>query len=141
MDFFDSKECEWSQQRCTFAGAPLSKLTNISYKAAKAKEHLHAEGDEPIGIQSGNRTYDGTIEVLKGALDDMNKAAKAAGGRDILDLEFDIVNTFQPAANRPMQQDLLVGVQITEYQKGWEQGAKNMKISLPVLITRIDPVY
>lgn len=133
VTFFNSKECEWADMSVLFAGAPLVKVRQISYKVSKEKSHLHAAGDKPIGIQSGNRTYEGQIKVLKGALDNMELAAKAAGGEDILDMVFDIVVTYRPKGNRPLQTDTLIGVEIKDVEKGWEQGAKNMDITLPII--------
>lgn len=120
-----------------FAGARLTKIRGLKYKAGKEKELLYAEGDEPISIQSGNKVYSGEIKVLKGAIDDMNRAAQSAGGRDINDLEFDIVVNYKPRLNRALQTDILVAVQITEFEKGWDQGAKNMDITLPILFLRL----
>lgn len=140
MDFFNSKECEWADMEVLLAGAPVTKIRGLKYKAKKDKEELYAEGDQPIAIQSGNRSYEGEIKVLKGALDDMNTAAVAAGGQDILDMEFDIVVTYKPKSNRALKQDILVGVQVKEFEHGWEQGAKHMDISLPIIFLRLNPV-
>lgn len=141
MDFFDSKECEWVDMDIMFAGAHLTKIRGLRYKAIKDKELLYAEGDEPISIQSGNRSYEGEIKVLKGAIDDMNKAAIAAGGRDILDLEFDIIVNYKPRLNRALQQDILVAAQVKEFEKGWDQGAKEMEVALPIVFLRLKTVY
>ena len=135
--FFDSKECEWADMSVIFAGAPLTKIRGVKYKAAKEKQLLHAAGDEPISIQSGNRTYEGQIKVLKGALDNMNTAAIAAGGNDVLDMQFDIVITYKPQGARPLQTDTLRNVEIKDFEKGWEQGAKNMDITLPIVFMQL----
>ena len=137
LSFFDSKDCEWADMTVMFAGAALTKIRGLRYKAAKDKQLLHAAGDEPISIQSGNRTYEGHIKVLKGAIDDMNLAAKAAGGDDILDMNFDIVITYKPKGTRPLQTDLLVGVEVKDFEKGWEQGAKNMDVTLPIIFLKL----
>lgn len=137
IPFFDTKECEWSDTTVNIAGANLTKARGIAYKATKDKELLHAAGDEPVSIQAGNRGYSGTIKLLKGALDDMNRAAKLAGGADVLDLEFDIVITYKAKGSRTLQTDTLVGVQVQEFEKGWDQGAKFMEISLPIIFVKL----
>ena len=103
----------------------------------RSKKLLHAAGDEPVSIQSGNRTYEGQIKVLKGALDDMNRAAIAAGGSDILDLQFDIVVTYKAKGTRALQTDVLAGAEIKEFEKGWEQGATSMDITLPIVFLKL----
>ncbi len=137
ITFFDSKECEWADMSIIFAGAPLVKVKSIFYKAAKEKQLLYGAGDQPVSIQGGNRTYDGKIKVLKGALDDMNRAAIAAGGNDILDMQFDIVVTYKPKDTRTLQTDTLMNVEIKEFEKGWEQGAKQMEITLPIVFMKL----
>ncbi len=131
INFDSAKEVEWADISVMFGGAEIAKLTGIAYKAKKDKVALHAQGDSPISIQGGNRTYEGTLKVLKGAVDAMNAAAVSAGGKDLLDIQTDIVVTYKPAGTRPVQTDTLVGVEITEFQKGMEQGAKSMPVSLP----------
>ena len=137
MPFFDSKDCEWADMTVIFAGSPLTKIRGLKYKATKEKELLHSAGDEPISIQSGNRTYEGQIKVLKGAIDDMNRAATAAGGDDVLDLQFDIIVTYKPKGTRQLQTDTLVGVEVKEFEKGWDQGAKNMDVTLPIVFLKL----
>lgn len=137
ITFFDSKECEWADMSILFAGAPLVKIRGLKYKASKEKQLLHGAGDAPISVQSGNRTYEGQIKVLKGALDDMNIAALARGGNDVLDMHFDIIVTYKPGIGRPLQTDTLVGVEIKDFEKGWEQGAKNMDITLPIVFMKL----
>ena len=75
--------------------------------------------------------------MLKGAIDDMNRAAQAAGGNDILDMQFDIVVTYRPKGARPLQTDILAGVEVKDFEKGWEQGAKNMDITLPIVFLKL----
>jgi hypothetical protein len=137
LSFFDSKDCEWADMTVMFAGAALTKIRGLRYKAAKEKQLLHAAGDEPVSVQSGNRTYEGQIKVLKGALDDLNRAAQAAGGDDILDISFDIVITYKPKGARPLQTDVLAGVEVKDFEKGWEQGAKHMDITLPIVFLKL----
>ena len=133
VSFFDSKECEWSDMTVLFAGASITKIRGIKYKSSKEKEALHAAGDKPISIQAGNRNYEGSVKLTKGALDDINRASVAAGGDDILDMAFDIVIAYKAKGVRALQTDTLIGVEVKEFEKGWEQGAKNMDIELPIV--------
>ena len=67
----------------------------------------------------------------------MNRAAIGAGGEDILDMQFDIVITYKPQGGRQLQTDTLVNVEIKEFEKGWDQGAKNMDVNLPIVFMRL----
>jgi len=137
IPFFDSKDCEWADMTVMIAGATLTKITGIKYKASQEKKLLYAAGSEPISIQSGNRSYEGQIKVLKGAIDDMNRAAKAAGGDDIMDLRFDIVVTYKAKGTRALQTDTLVNVEVSNFEKGWDQGAQSMEVSLPIVFMKL----
>lgn len=132
MDFFDSDECTWTDMTVLIGGSVVTKIRRVRYKRSQETMHLFAGGKKAIGIQTGNETNEGEIGVLKGALDDMNRAAKIAGGRSILDVPFDVVTTYAPKGSRKLQTDVLVGVRITEYEKGWEQGAMNMDVNMPM---------
>jgi hypothetical protein len=140
LNFFDSQECEWADMSISISGAPLTKIRGLKYKASQSKEPLYAAGHEPISIQSGSRSYSGEIKILKGALDDMNRAAMLALGKDILDLEFDIVVVYAAKGVRTLQTDTLIRCQVTEFQKGWDQAAKMMEVTLPIVFLGLETV-
>jgi hypothetical protein len=137
LTFFDTKECEWSDVTVAYGGAVIGKLRGIAYGASKNKQHLHAAGDEPISIQSGNRTYKGTLTVLKSAVDSMNDAALAAAGTDLLDLVVDITVTYKKRGQRGLRTRQLVGCEITDFEEAMKQGDTMMEIALPFLFLRL----
>ncbi len=129
--FFNSKECEWVDLELFVDGFRVAKFLGVKYKKAQEKEFLYAAGSEPIGIQKGNKAYTGEARFLKGALDDMNRAARVAGADDITDISYTLVINYKARGNRAIQTDTLVGVEFEEYEKGMEQNAKSMEITLP----------
>ena len=135
--FFNSKEVEYADIQMILAGSPTGKFTGVKYGVKTTKQHLHAGGDDPIGIQSGNREPSGTITALKSVLDVMNAAAITAGGRDITDISFDIQITYKPAGTRPLQTDTLVGCQFSDFEKGMKQGDLKMEVELPFLFLQL----
>jgi len=130
--FFDTKECEWSDLEIFFNGVKITKIRGARYKKSQEKEHLHAAGNEPISIQRGNKAYEGELRLLKGAIDDINRAVLAAGAEDLLDASFILVMSYKAKGNRVLQKDTLTGLEFTEYEKGMEQGAKFMEVTLPM---------
>lgn len=129
----DTKECEWADIEVFFNGARITKVQSVKYKKAQEKEHLFAAGNEAISIQRGNKPGTGSIRLLKGAVDSLNAAAKAAGGDDLLDVSLVVVVNYKSKGIRNVQTDTLIGVEFTEYEKGMEQNAKSMPIELPML--------
>ena len=87
ISFLDRPEIEWGDIKLRVVGARLKKMTKISFGSEIEKELLYAEGNDPFGVQNGNRSYSGELGMLVVALLDMNKAAILANGKDILDLE------------------------------------------------------
>ncbi|MBA3899736.1 MAG: hypothetical protein H0X62_05915 [Bacteroidetes bacterium] len=138
--FFDTKECEWSDNTIYLNGAKITKIRGFKFKKAKEKEHLHAGGSKAISIQGGNEALTGDFTVLKGALRDMNAAALAAGGEDITDVVWTVVSTFKAKGNRVLQTSTLIGLEFTEYEEGMTQGAKFMEVTLPFLFLDLKTV-
>ncbi|MCO5229609.1 MAG: hypothetical protein M9958_00495 [Chitinophagales bacterium] len=140
MNFFDTKECEWSDLELFLNGAKVTKIQSAKYKKSVEKEHLYAAGSNPISIQRGNKSYTGSFRLLKGAVDDINRAVKAAGGEDLLDASFTCVINYKKKGNRLLQIDTLIGLEFTEYERGMEQNAKSMPIELPILFLELKSV-
>ena len=126
------KECEWADMKVAIDGKTVTGIRNISYKKSSEDEHLHAAGRKPIGIQSGNETYEGSVKLLKNELDALNLAAKALGYDDIVDVPNLVITVaYLPKAGRILKTDTIMGAKIGELPRGWDQGAKYMEMDLP----------
>lgn len=137
INFFDTNECAWKDVEARIDGVVVTKLTGIRYKTARDKEAIYGPGDEPLSIQSGNKSYEGELRLLKGNLDALNLAAIAAKGTDITDIAFDLTVTFQPSGNRPLVTRVIIDVEVKEFEESLMQGDKKMEITLPFIALRI----
>lgn len=137
VQFKTYDECTWKEMIIAISGAPLIKIRGVKYAVEDDDELLHAGGSEPISIQSGNTKYMGSFKFLKGALDDLQAAAKAAGAPMITKIRFTITVTYLPAGTRELMTDTLSNCKIGKWEKGWEQGAKYMDIEVPILFTSL----
>lgn len=131
IPFLQYKETEWADFSIAMEGAELIKIRGFSYGEESDDEHLHAAGNRPISIQSGNKRPMGRIKMLKGAFDDFVRATQVAGFLSPLDAKFSLVAQYQAAAGRPIQTDTLRGCKISKWEKSMEQGAKFMEVELP----------
>ncbi len=132
----NGKEYRFADIKVSLFGQKLTGLRGIDYKRKRNKELLHAQGDEPFSVQSGNADYSGSITMLKADFDALNTAAVAAGYTDITDLPgFPIVVEYSNAAKISI--DTLVGVEFDEYDEGLKQGDKFKEVTLPILYLRI----
>ena len=123
----------WIDVSCTVGGSKVSLFKKIKYKSTIDKKPVMVEGNKPVAINPGDRTYDGTLGLLEGHVNTLNAAAVSAGGDDLLDLELDITVTYKAKGSRKVCVDTLVGVQFTSYEKGMERGATEMPIDLPFI--------
>jgi hypothetical protein len=140
---FDSQEknVEWADLSVALSGARVGDLQGLKFSITTKKEHLHAEGDDPIGIQSGNREPKGELTVLKKVVDAMNLAAVAAGGRDLTDADWDIVSRWKPVGTRPPVTYTLKGAQFESFDIGAMQGDTSVKVTLPFLFMELLTAY
>lgn len=126
------KEAEWADMKVAIDGRTVTGIRNVNYKKAWDDEALHGAGADPIGIQSGNKTFEGSIRLLKNELDALNIAAKAIGYDDISDVPNLVITVaYKPKLGRLLKTDVLMGCKIGELPYGWEQGAKFMEHDLP----------
>jgi hypothetical protein len=127
------KNVEWADISIMLAGGELFNFTAIKFGIPTKKEHLFADGDMPVDIQSGERTPKGELTVLKGVLDALNDAAVAAGGRDIGDLVVDCVVYYKPSGTRLPRTRTIVQLQFTDYEEAMKEGDMKMECTLPFL--------
>lgn len=126
------KESEWRNFQVSLDGVVITGIRGLSYKETDEDEALHAAGQTPVGIQTGNTTFEGSLKVLKNEVDALNIAAIAAGYRSIKDVpNLVIVAAYKPIGQRALRTDTMYGVKISELPYGWDQGAKFMEIDLP----------
>lgn len=136
----DSQELEWKHATLSVLGIVIRGLRGFKYKKSTDSEHLHASGDEAIGIQSGNKKNDGSIKFLKSEIDRLNDAAQAAGYDDITDVPYQLISgvfSYKKSFGRPLRTDVISGIKFTDLEMAMEQGAKMMEIDLPFLAMSI----
>ena len=133
---FSTKECAWSQTKLKILGRTLIGLQGWEFDKAKDKDYLYGSGDEPIDIQSGNKSYKGSFDVLKFELDIFNKAARDAGYEDITEVPHEaIVATciFKISPTDSPQVVTATGIAFTDIKAAMKQGDKSMTVNLPFL--------
>lgn len=135
---FDTKECTWANMKVVVMGREITGIRGIKYKMIQEKEHLHGAGDEPIGIQRGKRTYEGEIKLLKFEYDTLSDIVSRTQGRDLLDFSGDIVITYVKDLLSAPRTDVIKGFQFKDFEKGWEQGAKFMEITMPIIFMKLE---
>lgn len=126
IQLFDTKDYQWSDQSVAISGATVTKIHGVGWSIKQEMSYTRGQGDDPQGIQTGNREYPFTLRIKKNQVDDMNRAALAAGGRDWLDVEFDVTINYRATAGRALQTHIFAQCRAGEVRNEWDQGAQEM---------------
>jgi len=143
MGKFNSREYEFADVRVQVLGAELTGLRGLTYKKSREKEAVYGAGSDPRSIQRGNKSYEGTLTVLKSDLDAMNLAARAAGYDDVVEVpgkNIVITCVYQATEEGKLATDTLIGVEFTDFEDGMKQGDKFKEVELPFVFLRLKQV-
>lgn len=133
---FNTKQYAWSDVRVVLLGRELTGIQGISYKVSQEKEPVYGRGVNPLSIQSGNKSFEGSLTLLQSELEALEAAVKAVNPQyHLTDVSFDVVVSYGDGASS--SSDVIQSVEITEYEKGIEQADKYMTIELPFMATGI----
>ena len=132
----NNKEHAWGDITVVVFGRPLIGITGIEYKAKKAKEVKHGRGRNPKSIQHGKREYEGTLTIMQSELTALNQAARAKGYKDILDVDFDIIVTYE--AGLVVTVDKVCCASISDLPSGMKEGDAQAEISLPFVALDVE---
>jgi hypothetical protein len=124
-----SKQVAWKNVRINIGGRTLVGVKGVKYSRKSDKTPLYGRGSKPLGIQSGNQSFEGTITLYQNELDVMIAEVKQVNPyADLTDAVFDIVVAYGEGIKSKV--DTLLGCEISEYEKGMEQNDPNMEIEL-----------
>jgi len=134
---FNSKEYSWAEVQVVMLGRPVTRIRGIKYGVKKEKEYLHARGENPHSIQSGNKTYEGEITLLQSELEAMQ--AQLSSTEDLTDMDaFSITVAYVPKNNAQVVVHILKAVEFTEDMREMQQGDKFQEIALPIMFLERD---
>ena len=129
---FNTKEFAWSNVEIAMLGRVLIRVRGIKYAAKKEKEYLHARGENPHSIQSGNKTYEGEVMLLQSELEAIQRQLKST--EDITDLPpFNITVVYKPKDGTSLVTHILKNVEFTEDNRETKQGDKFQELTIPIM--------
>lgn len=131
---FNTKEFAWFNVEIAMLGRLLTKAKGLEFTIKTDKEAAYARGQNPFAIQTGNKTYEGTLKVYQSELEAMQ--AQLEPDEDITDLtNINITVVFRPKNGNPLalKTYILKGVEFTEDPRGSNQGDKFHEHDLPFL--------
>lgn len=135
---FDTREYEWSDVTVILAGRMIVGFRGVAYTSSQEKEMLYGKGNKPMSMQTGNKSYSGTVTLTQSELEALEKAA----GGDALDASFNMIVSYgNPSRGDAIKTDLIKGASITEIPKEMQQNSKFMECALPFIALDIKKDY
>lgn len=132
---FDTREYEWADITIIAGGIDLLTIRSFKLTEKVEREAVYGKGNQPIAIQSGNRSYEVELGMLQSGAEKLVKAGKG----DIFSLAFDVlVNYGNPSQGDAIMSKRATGVRITQYEEAMKQGDKFQEITLPAIALNIN---
>lgn len=129
-------EYSWVSLKFAFLGnADVKGVQSINYKVARESENLYGGGDEPVAIGYGNKTYEGEIKLMQ---KDVRAIRAAAGGKSLVDIAPFTLTIQYANGTAPDTSDELQFVRFLEDGMSGEQGAKELPVTIPLGIGKIN---
>lgn len=136
---FNSKEFAWSNVEIAMLGRVLIRVRGVKYASKKEKEYLHARGENPHAIQSGNKTYEGELMLLQSELEAIQNQLEST--QDVTDLDpFNITVVYKPKNGGALVTHILKNAEFTEDPREIGQGDKFQELTLPIMFLEREAV-
>ncbi len=134
---FKNMAYSWNEYRLYMGGRFVTGVRGFKSKRGRAVEDIYAEGDEPVDVGFGNKSYEGEIKLLQSELN----AIELAGGGDLFNIPaFTIVHSFVPKNKGRIGKPTVITFKdcyFKDVEEAMEQGATFMEITLPVRVGKI----
>lgn len=127
----NGQEYSWADIRVTLFGMLVIGITKVDYKVACDKKARYAMGSTAHSIQHGNRSVEGALEITQSELIALNNSAKAKGYKDLLDVDFDIIVSYEK--DNIITTDVIKSASIKELPRTMSQGDTEMKVNIPFI--------
>lgn len=134
----NNKEYAWGDIQVFVLGRFVLGLKAVEYKTKKEKEANYGAGRDPRSIQHGKRAYEGSITISQSEVEALNRAARAKGYKDILDVDIDLVVSYIPEYSEVITIDHIQCASFSEFPKGMKEGDKMSEHAMPFVCLDID---
>ena len=130
-------EYSWADVEIFLLGKKVTGARGVKFKSAQEKEHIHAAGNNPVGIGRGNKTYEGELKILQSELEALTNAAGT--GNDVVDIPpFDIAVAYAPKTGGVISSYIIKFAEFTEVEREMNQNDKFAEITLPFIALGIE---
>lgn len=132
-DTFNTDEYAWKDIEVVLLGRVINRLLEVKYKTSQEQKEFYGRGNEPLGINSGNKKYAGSVKIGQSELKAMSDNAKKIDPDfDPTDFPYVDINVAY-ASGALIERDVIKGVKFTEFEKALKQGDTEMEIDIPFI--------
>lgn len=132
----NNKEYAWGDIAVTLWGRPVLGITGVEYKTKQTKEARFGMGRKAKSIQYGKQEHEGTLTIMQSEAIALNQAAKAKGYNSILEVDLDIVVSYQ--AGLIVTVDKICCASFTELPMSMKEGDLQAEIAMPFVAMDIE---
>lgn len=133
---FDASEYAWKDLEIVVLGRPLIRILNVKYTTSQELKEIYGRGQEPLGIQEGNYSYEGGLTLGQSELEALVKKAKELNLSSVLKLKFDVNVAY--SLDGTIVRDVCRNGRISKFEKAMKQGDTAMEVELPFRFTKVD---
>jgi hypothetical protein len=137
MPLVNGQEWEYGDIKVSVLGLNCTGLRGITYKKKQNKEAVGGQGNNPKAVQRGEKSYDGSLTLLKSDVDLLDAAAQDAGFEDLVDVPGNLITitaSYQKdGAAVALNVDVIKNVEFLEAEDGMKKGDMFKEITLPFI--------
>jgi len=127
---FNGHHYDWSKVRVSIANTEteFGGIQEISCEPSQETEYVYGAGSDPLHVSTGNRSYPGTLTILLGELEWLEKSIPTGS---ILDVTFDLQVTIEDAS-RPggIVTYIIGGIKVEKAPRSFKQNDKMFPVSM-----------
>ena len=129
------KQYAWEDYKVVMGGKFVTGIRGFKYGTKRDKQPIYGEGSQPQSYGRGNVEHHCELKCLQSELE----AIILSGGGDPTYIPpFTVVHSYAPQVGLPTIVDVIEDVEFTDFEKGMDQGAPFMEITLQCVCLNIN---
>lgn len=135
MTSFQGQEYSYIHLKFSFLGnVNVAGVKSITYKVKRESENLYGAGGEPVAIGTGNKEYEGEIQLMRKTIQALRRSN---ANQSLVDIPpFDLVVTFANGSDA-VQTATLQNVRFMEDGLEGSTGDKELPYTIPIMMTGV----
>lgn len=135
---FQGEQSGWKDTSVWLFGQALLGITDVRVSDDTDRQHVYGAGNKPLYRGTGNKSYSGSITVLRSEIVGLITRARASGYGSLSEIPpFAITRVIHGAGGVPIQTQTIKNAQFTNVQDGIAQGDLMENVQLPFIASDV----